>query len=441
MPGIFVQDFIVNMFEKTKIFISSKGFYKYFKNTSYLLLEKILRLSLGLFVGIWVAKYLKPDQFGILNYSLSFVGLFNAVALLGLNSVVVKELVNNRNPVNLLLGTSFLMRLVCSFLMCILVFLIVYFTSTAPNESILIYIISFGMIFQSFNVIDFFNQSRVKSIYTVYSSIFSLLISSGLKVLCIMYKMDLIYFAYIVIIDYLIFSLFLIYFYSKKDLSIFKWRFNLTISKSLLNQSWPLILSSVTFIIYNNVDKIMIKNMMDNDAVGIYSAAGRLVMIWQFLPGLIVTSFLPSLVHVFHNKALFNKRMKFLSSFLIWSSIIICTLYSFFSETIISLTFGEDYNLSSTILSTLVWSNIFIFFNSVWNKWMLLLNKTRLTLYFSITSAFLNLVLNYFFIPLYGVNGASYALLLALSITYFIFYVIYDRRVIKLFIESLIFKF
>lgn len=38
---------------------------KYFKNTSWLFGEKILRMTVGLFVGVWVARYLGPEQFGL----------------------------------------------------------------------------------------------------------------------------------------------------------------------------------------------------------------------------------------------------------------------------------------------------------------------------------------------------------------------------------------
>ena len=68
---------------------------KYFKNTSWLFAEKILRMVVGLLVGVWVARYLGPEQFGLLSYALSFVGLFSIVATFGLDEIVVRELVKN----------------------------------------------------------------------------------------------------------------------------------------------------------------------------------------------------------------------------------------------------------------------------------------------------------------------------------------------------------
>ena len=49
------------------------GFRKYFANTSWLLGERILRMGVSLFVSIYVARYLRPERFGLLSYEFSFV--------------------------------------------------------------------------------------------------------------------------------------------------------------------------------------------------------------------------------------------------------------------------------------------------------------------------------------------------------------------------------
>ena len=74
-------------------FLSSKGFRKYFKNTSWLLGERILRMAISLFVGIYVARYLGPERYGLLSYALSFVWLFSSLASFGLDDILVRELV------------------------------------------------------------------------------------------------------------------------------------------------------------------------------------------------------------------------------------------------------------------------------------------------------------------------------------------------------------
>ena len=421
-----------------KIF-TNQSFLKYFENTSFLLVEKLLRMSIGLAVGIWLAKYLGPAQFGILNYCISFVGLFMPIAMLGLDAVVVKKIINEKDNLNKILGTSFIMKLFGAFLAFVLIILsATLFTSNTEKESVIILIITLSLFFQSFNAIDFFYQSEVKSKYTVYSSLFSLIISSALKIVFIYKELDLIYFVFLILLDSILLTAGLLIYYRKRNFTIFSWRWNLKISKDLLSESWPLILSGISFVIYNSVDKIMLRNILSDQAVGIYSAASRLVVVWQFLPGLIVTSFLPSLIKAYNtNSETFMKRLKYLSSFLLWFSIVLAIIYSVLSEFIMDITFGEKYTEASQLMVYLIWSNVLIFFNSVWNRWMLIKNNTKITLSFALTTSILNIILNYFLINIFGVIGASLALLSSLLLSYFIFYIIIDFKVIRLFFSSL----
>jgi O-antigen/teichoic acid export membrane protein len=85
---------------------------RYFANTSWLFGEKILRMIVGLFVGIWVARYLGPEQFGLLSYAQSFVGLFTAIATLGLDGIVVRELVKDPSRRDELIGTAFWLKFI-----------------------------------------------------------------------------------------------------------------------------------------------------------------------------------------------------------------------------------------------------------------------------------------------------------------------------------------
>ena len=92
------------------------GFRRYFANTAWLFAEKILRMVVGLFVGVWVARYLGPAKFGLLSYAQSFVALFGAIATLGLDGIVVRELVKDESKRDVLLGTSFVLKLIGAFL-------------------------------------------------------------------------------------------------------------------------------------------------------------------------------------------------------------------------------------------------------------------------------------------------------------------------------------
>jgi len=184
------------MIEKVKLLKNSQGFMKYFKNTSWLLGERLLRMFVGLFVSIWVARYLGPEQFGLLSYANSFVGLFIAFSTFGLDTIVIRELVKDETKRDLLMGTAFFLKLFGAIIVLIMLALAVSLTNNDQLTNTLIFIIASAVVFQSFNVIDFYFQSKVLSKYVVYTNVISLLISSVLKIMLILTEAPLISFPY-----------------------------------------------------------------------------------------------------------------------------------------------------------------------------------------------------------------------------------------------------
>lgn len=429
--------------ELTK-FLKNEGFLKYFKNTSWLLFDKILRIITALFIGVWVGRYLGPEKFGIFSYVHSYIGIFTAIAALGLDSVIVHEIVKDLKNINKILGTSIILKLAGFLIVFCLILISVNFTVNDDETNKLIYILSFGIFFQSFNVIQHFFNSQTKSKYILYANTFALVITSIIKILLIISNASLVYFVLTTVFDLLVIALGYIYMFkvSQNLSSILKWRWDFKLACNMLSDSWPLILSSLTFVVYNNVDILMIKNMLDDHSVGVYGAATRLVLPWQFIPGLVITSVSPALVRSFKEGGeLFYKRLKYLSSFLIWFALFLSFFYTFFSKIIINLTYGDSFIESTEIMVYLIWGNVFIFFNSIWNRWILLKGQTKKTFYFSLTSCVFNVVLNYFMITEFGALGASISILLSLFLSYIIFYIIIDYKVIKLFFEGVFFKF
>ena len=285
------------MINKLKSLQNNQGFMKYFKNTSWLFGEKILRMVVGLFVGIWVARYLGPEQFGLFSYAQSFVALFSIIATLGLNSIVVRELVKKEIDKNILIGTSFIMMFFASLFVIGLLFIATFFTSNDTYTNILIFILASATIFQSFNVIDFYFQSKVLSKFVVYSNIIMLFLSSILKIVLILINAPLISFVWVVLFDSIILALGFIYFYKKNHQEFKNWKFDKKIAFFLLKDSYPLIIAGVINSIYMKVDQVMIKEILDNTQVGYYSAAVRLSEVWFGIGVIICNSVFPAIVN------------------------------------------------------------------------------------------------------------------------------------------------
>ncbi len=411
------------MIQKIKSLQKNQGFIKYFKNTSILFAEKILRMIVGLFVGVWVARYLGPDQFGLLSYAQSFVGLFTAFATLGLDGIVVRELVKNPNQKNVLIGTVFFLKLIGGFIILVLLSVAIKLTSNDYYTNILVFIIASATIFQSFNVIDFYFQSKVLSKYIVYSNIISLFISSLIKITLILNDAPLIAFAWLILFDNMILAFGFIYFYLKNtSFKIKHLIFDKNVAISLLKDSWPLILSTIVVSIYMKIDQVMIKEMMNSEAVGQFAAAVKLSEAWYFIPIVIANSLFPAIINAKNqNNELYYNRLQKFYDFMVWMAILIALPMTFLSDWLINLLYGEKYYQSGAVLMIHIWSSIFVFLGVASSKWFIIENLQKYSFYRTLSGAIINILLNYIMIPLYGISGAAIATLISQAIASYFF--------------------
>ncbi|MDV5037641.1 flippase [Vibrio diabolicus] len=392
------------------------------KNTSWLLLEKVLRMTLGLFVGIWVARYLGPEQFGLFSYAQSFIALFAAFSTLGLDGIVVRELVKDEGKRDVILGTAFILKILGAILSLLILLLSIFYQFHEYKVSLIIFIIASSTILQSFNVIDFYFQSKVLSKYVVYSNVFSLLISSGIKVFLILTDAPLVAFAYVVLFDSFVLASGLIYFYFRNCLSIATWSFNGELARSLLKESWPLILSGILVSIYMKIDQIMIGNILDSVSVGQYSAAVRLSEVWYFIPMVISSSLFPAILNA--KKAsleLYYSRIQKLYDMMAWVAISIAIPMTFISDWLIEFLYGNEFKEAGNVLMIHIWSSVFVFLGVASSKWFVSEGLQRISFYRTLSGVLINVILNAIIIPEYGIYGAAVASLISQMFASYLF--------------------
>lgn len=428
---------------------------KYFKNTSWLFGEKILRMIVGLFVGIWVARYLGPEQFGLFSYAQSFVGLFTAVATLGLDGIVVRELVKDESRRDELIGTAFWLKLMGAFGVLLILAVAVNFTSNDTHTNILVFIIASATIFQSFNVIDMYFQSKVLSRYVVFANIISLFISSLVKIALILNEAPLIAFAWVILFDSFVLALGYIYFYirsrhsallprhceqseaiynntviasnspviaRKAKQSILNLTFNKSTAASLLKDSWPLILSGIVISIYMKIDQVMIMEMMDAEAVGQYAAAVRLSEAWYFIPIVIASSLFPAIINAKkQSEELYYARLQKLYDLMVWMAIAIALPMTFLSDWLVNLLYGEQYSQAGSVLMIHIWAGVFVGFGTISGRWYINENLAHLALYRNLSGVVINIGFNLFLIPRYGIEGAAIATLISYFMANYLF--------------------
>lgn len=387
-------------------------------NTGWLFADKILRMGVGLFVGVWIARYLGPEQFGLWNFAIAFSALFGAFATLGLDSIVIRELVKNPERQNVLLGTAFVLKLVGAIVAFILALVAISFVRSGETLTLwLVALSAAGFIFQSFNVIDFYFQANVKSRYTVYAANAAFISMTLAKVILLVSAAPLIAFAWVGVGEVALTSLFLLLAYHINEHNIREWLYNSNVAEELLKHSWPLILSFFAIMIYMRIDQFMLGQLLGNEAVGIYSAALRISEVWYFIPLAIVSSVYPSIIQSkLQNETLYLARLQKLYNLMIVMALSVAIPMTFLSGWVMTYLYGNEYLESGSILSIHIWGAIPVFFGCAWSNWMLTQGYQKTTLKINILSLFSNIGLNFILIPKFGVNGAA----LATAISYFL---------------------
>jgi len=402
-----INNILKDKFNKLQL---SAGFKKYFVNTSWLFFERIIGMAVSLLVGVYVARYLGPANFGLLSYAGSFVGLFAGIATLGLDNIVVRELVKDEKRRDELLGTTFLLKVIGAVLAIGMLFIAIRFTDNDNFTNLLIFIIAIGTIFQSFNVIKFYFQSKVLSKYTVFAQVFSTVLCAIIKLLLIYFNMGLIYFATVTLLQSIILASGFIVMYIKQKSSLFKWRIKFDLAKRLLNDSWPLMLAGITISIYMKIDQVMIKNMLDTKALGNYAVAVRLTEVWYFIPMAITNSLFPAIINAKKiSEELYYQRLQKLYDLMVRLAVAIALPMTFLSDWGINLLFGSQYNQAGSVLMIYVWGLIPVGCGIILGKFYIIENYNLDNLFRNVIGALLNIILNYFLIKNYSIEGAAIA--------------------------------
>lgn len=390
--------------------VAHQGFRRYFFNTSWMFAEQVLRIIAGLFVGIYVARYLGPEQFGIYSFAAAFVALFGAIARLGLDSIVVRDLVNHPEERDTYLGTAFWLKLIGALMTLGLLAIAVQFTSNDATTNLYIFIIASGLIFQSFDVVDFYFQSRVLSKYVSISRLIQLALSSILKLYFVFTQADLFWFVVVSLVDQVSLTLFLAIAYWRQKIGSFLARFDLGTAKAMLKNSWPLILSGIAISLYMRIDQIMINEMLGEREVGLYSAAVRLSEAWYFVPVIVTTSLFPAILNAKKlNPKLYNERLKRLYTIMIYSAVGVALPVAFMAESIVVTLYGIHYQDAGLVLAIHIWAGIFVALGVVNGSWFLAEGLQKLATLNTLIGAAVNVILNYILIPIYGIAGVAFA--------------------------------
>lgn len=375
-----------------------------------------MRMLAGLLVGIWVARHLGPAQFGLFSYAVAFAALFSSIAKLGLDSIMVRDLVREPAQRDIYMGTAFWLKLAGSLAMLGVIGIALQLTTSDSTTRLYIFIIASGAIFQPFEVVDFYFQSKVLSKFVSICKLIQLTISSLIKIFLIYIDSGLFWFVIVSLIDQITLAATLYLAYRYQKIGMYFKHFNRHVAKKLLIDSWPLVLSGLAVMIYMRTDQIMIKEMLGEKEVGLYSAATRISEIWYFVPILITNSIFPAILNVKKDSPKYLFRLRVLFSVLVWIGILVAAITAFIYDWLIIFLYGQDYQQAGQVLMIHIWGGIFVALGAASGSWFVSENLQRYALYRTLLGASVNIALNFALIPKYGILGAAIGTVVAQSV-------------------------
>ncbi|HMO78948.1 MAG TPA: flippase [Candidatus Paceibacterota bacterium] len=393
------------------------GFQKYLRNTGWMFFGRMFSLAVSFFVGAYIARYLGPANYGLMNYAISFVGLFGFLASFGIDGIVNREIVKDHNKKDDLIGTGFFIKLFGAFLTILLIAIVSFLTISDNFTLILILLFSLTFIPQAFNVIEIYFQSQVLAKNIVRSQIIATIVAVCLKILVIILNKGIFWLIFIFFVEACVLATLFILAFLKNGHHFKNWKFKKEIAISILKDSWPLMFSAMAIGIYMKIDQVMIKHMLGDEQVGLYAVAVKLTEVWYFVPGIICASLFPAIVNSKKiSNEFFEARMKKLYRLMFGIAISIAIPMTIFAEQIISVLFGESYGGAVPVLRIYVWVLILLFYIHTNIYYLISINKGSILIRTTFIGGISNVIFNTIFIPKIWLSGAAVSIILSLII-------------------------
>ena len=385
-------------------------------NTSWLAGDKIVRMGVGLLVGVLIARALGPADFGLLSSITALLSLFIAVGALGLDSIAVREFVAHPDDADVVAGTVFALKLAGSTAATLAgVVVAASLRPDDPRQWQVAAIIGLGQLFLAFDAIDYWFQSRLQSRYSVVARTTAFLTISLIRLVILWRGATIHALAWAMAAENILAaSALLVVFARTSPGRLARWRARAAVARSLLAKSWPLAFSGLVVAIYMRLDQVMLAKMQSDAEVGVYSVAVRIAELWYFLPTAVAASTLPALLRSRDTApGTYHAQVQRLFRLMASAGYVVAIGVTLLARPVVQLLYGTAYRSAVPSLIVLAWAGVFVCLGVVRENWMLAEGHMKLSFATTAIGAVVNTVLNLVLIPRQGALGAAIATLVA----------------------------
>lgn len=378
------------------------------KNVSVLLVSQVLNYVLGFFIMMYSVRYLGVDGFGILSLALAFTSIFSIFMDMGLSTLTTREIARDKSVLKDYVSNIIVMKIVLIIVTLVLICTIINLIGYNQQTKMVIYLITFYTVFTIFAqffyaIFQAYEKMEYQALGTIIS-VFLLLIG---VLIAIYFNVDVISFSLAYVLSgasFLGYGLFV--FFQKFSFTLPK--FNTSKWLNLINESWPFAITNISTSIYLWIDTILLSLIQGEEAVGLYNASYKLVLVLIFIPVIFNYALFPimSKYYVTSKESLniiFEKLFKIMMFFGIpigFGTVLI-------ADKLILFIYGPEFSGAVIPLQILIWSIVLTFARSPFNRLLESSNRQLVVTKIFVIGVIFNIILNLILIPKYSYVGAG----------------------------------
>ena len=378
----------------------------------------------------YVTRVLSPSGIGEYNYSNSIITYFTLIAGLGINTYAIREgakIREDKKKFDMFANEMLSLNIISTVASYLILFACFALFQEFRNHKVSLLIFSALIIFKTIGV---------EWLFSIYEDYFYITIRSlafqALSVICLFLfvktKEDVYPYIAINVLSNVGSNIFNLV-YSRKY-----FRIRPTFSKKIWKHIVPVLVifsTTLSTMIYVNSDTTMLGWMRGTEQVGYYAVAGKMYNIIKSTLNAIVPVFMARLSFQFDNdRKAYNDTFSYAFNLLTIITIPLAVGSLFYSDTIIMLLSGREYLQASAGMKLLFVSLIFASLGNLYSSGGILqAGKEKWMLVATIVGACVNILANFYFIPLIGCTGAALTTLVTEVIVFVILFICYQKYV------------
>ena len=389
------------------------------KNIFLLLITRGIIVCISIIVIAKTSRYLGVEGFGEYNLVFTYLGFFTLLTDLGMSTIVIREMSANREKAGSILFNYILLRTILIAIAITSLFLSISFLTYPDSTKKLIMLASIAPIAGILTPFELTFHITQKFKYSSFITIFIRVVSAILILLLVFFKARVEWLISVSILDNIINSI-LAFYLGKKLVKIIP-RIDFSLCRFIIVKSWPLAVSTITWMIYTRIDHLLIAHFKGNIGVGYYTASLKLIEQFIMLPVFIVTVIFPLLSQLrSHAIDRFVRISNLTFKYMAMTAVFLGVILSSLSDTLIIFIYGRDFLPAQNPFIWLTWAQMFRFPNIILEMLININDRQKSGMLNSILCTLVSFSVNMYLIPRLGVSGAAFTAFFSGLIMFFL---------------------